>query len=325
MTNILITNDCPRNCTFCFAKSRLGGRSEGDIMQFMSRADLRKVMDFLERSGEMNLRLLGGEPTRHPEFKEMVQEAIDRDFQVQIFSNLMMPQETADFLASPNIINRIAFLANVSLQPDDEPADKEKVAYALEKIGTRVHVGITITSPEFEYDYLIRMIDQYKLKRRIRIGIAQPIVGEKNSYLAPQEYRKAGKAIVAMAEECVKHDILIGFDCGMTLCMFSEQELGKLQLKSEGLRIVCEPIIDFGPELDIWHCFPLSEIWNSHLQGFKNRNEIVRFYREKVARYKTFGCREECLSCIYLKRGQCHGGCLAHALNSLNKLPPRKA
>jgi radical SAM protein with 4Fe4S-binding SPASM domain len=58
---------------------------------------------------------------------------------------------------------------------------------------------------------------------------------------------------------------------------------------------------------------------------FANRNELVRFYQKKVFRYKTFGCKEACLSCVYLKRGQCNGGCLAHALNSLNKLPPREA
>lgn len=324
MANLLITNDCPRSCTFCFAKSRLGRQTEGTPAQFMSRDNLRRVMDFLEGSGEMSLRLLGGEPTRHPEFHAIVEEALERGFHVHVFTNAMMPQATADFLASTPM-DRVSFLCNVSPQSDDAEDDRKKVDYALAQLGSRAQAGITLTAPTFDYAFLLPLIERYGLKRRIRIGIAQPIVGENNAFLAPADYREAGKNIVAMAEDCIRHNILIGFDCGMTLCMFSQEELGKLLQYSEGFRSVCEPIIDIGPELDIWHCFPLSEVLNSELGRFRNRNEAVRFYRQKVQRYRTFGCMDACLSCAYLKRGQCSGGCLAHAMNSLNKLPPREA
>ncbi len=40
--------------------------------------------------------------------------------------------------------------------------------------------------------------------------------------------------------------------------------------------------------------------------------------------YKTFGCMPECRDCIYLRRGQCAGGCLAHAINSFHALPPKQ-
>jgi len=322
MANLLITNDCPRDCTFCFAKSRLGKAGSDSPAQIMSLAKLRGIMDFLEQSGDKQLRLLGGEPTHHPEFTEIVGEALERGFHVHVFSNAMMPKETADFLAGIPV-GKISFLCNVSPQACDSVENKEKVGYALGKLGGRAQIGITLTSPEFEYQFLVDMIRQHKLRPRIRIGIAQPIVGEDNEYLKPADYKATGTNIVAMAEDCASQDIMIGFDCGMTHCMFTEAEMGRLIMNSEGFRSVCDPIIDVGPNLDVWHCFPLSEVLNTHLEGFKNRNEIVSLYRKKAAPYKSLGCMAECLNCKHRKWGQCSGGCLAHAMNALDKTPPR--
>ncbi|PLY01244.1 MAG: hypothetical protein C0624_10780 [Desulfuromonas sp.] len=323
MANLLITNDCPRDCTFCFAKSRLGKAGSDSPAQIMSREKLRYIMDFLEKTGDKQFRLLGGEPTHHPEFKEIVTEALERGFHVHVFSNAMMPKETADFLADiPQ--GKISFLCNVSPQACDAPADKEKVSYALEKLGGRAQVGITLTEPEFEYEFLIEMINRYKLRPRIRIGIAQPIVGEDNDFLKPADYKATGTNIVAMAEDCASRNIMIGFDCGMTHCMFTEEEMGRLMMKSEGFRSVCEPIIDVGPNLDVWHCFPLSEVLNTRLDKYDIRADVTAAYRKKASPYRAFGCMAECLNCKHRKWGQCSGGCMAHAMNSLDKMPPRQ-
>ena len=290
----------------------------------MTRDNVRKVMDFLARSGDRNLRLLGGEPTQHPELMDIVKEGLSRDFHIHIFTNCMMSRKVADFLGEQSP-DRLSVLANISPQANDTQKQKEKACYALERLGQKAQVGITLTSPEFEFDFLLNYINRFKLRKRIRIGIAQPIVGAANDYLKPSEYRKTGRAIVRMAQHCIKQDILIGFDCGLTLCMFSEDEIGILAKCSEGFKIVCKPIIDIGPNLEIWHCFPLSEVLNSHLDNFETRNDIEHFYQIKTFSYRTFGCMPECLGCDYLRRGQCTGGCLAHSMNSLKRLPPRYA
>jgi radical SAM protein with 4Fe4S-binding SPASM domain len=288
----------------------------------MSLDQVRRIMDFLERSDEKSLRLLGGEPTTHPQLKEIITEAIERGFHVYLFSNCMMSKSTADFLAAlPR--RQLSILVNVSPQARDSQKQKEQVAYALSQLGERAQLGITLTSPDFEYEFLFEYIDKYALRRHIRIGIAQPIVGTANEYLAPSEYRETGRNITKMAKVCYERDILIGFDCGLTLCMFSEEEIGILAKRSEGFKAVCKPIIDIGPNFDIWHCFPLSEVLNSRLENFATRNEAHRFYQELTMPYRSFGCLPQCSQCDYLRRGQCTGGCLAHAMNSLDRLPPK--
>ena len=56
---------------------------------------------------------------------------------------------------------------------------------------------------------------------------------------------------------------------------------------------------------------------------FSTRSEILHYYEKITRPYRTLGCRPECLKCDYLRRGQCTGGCLAHAIRSLHRLPPR--
>lgn len=324
MANLLITDRCNRRCSFCFAQSRVGRKERGKTPSNMSREKIRKVMKFQLNSGDPQLRLLGGEPTLHPEFIEIVEEALGNEFFVHVFTNGIMKKEIAEFLSKiPD--NRITMLCNVSPQANDSERKIAMRNYALRQFGKVVQVGITLTSPQFDYKYLINYIKKYKLKKRIRIGIAQPIVGKDNEFLKTSEYRETGRAIIQMVKECIKEDILVGFDCGLTLCMFNEEEIGILMKCSEGFVMNCSPILDIGKELDVWHCFPLSEVFVSQLDYFEKRNDAVKFYNDLVKPYRALGCMPECIRCKYLRRGQCTGGCLAHAINSLNRLPQRQA
>lgn len=318
--NILISRCCNRRCSFCFARQRLGKQAAEGGDPFMSRENLRKVMNILKQSGDMVLKLLGGEPTLHPEFGEIVQEALDGGFRVHVFTNGIMPAKKVDFLAElPD--EKISLLCNVSLQANDTPRQKEMVAYTLQRLNTKSKLGITITSFDDDFNYISETIDRYGLQRRVRVGIAQPIVGRTNDFLHPSRYREVGSYIVALAEKFYADNILIGFDCGMTLCMFSEAELGRLFTISDGFRMLCSPIIDIGTNLDVWHCFPLSEVMITRLEKFSNRNEMVAFYEKHTKPYRSIGCKPECIQCRFFRSNQCNGGCLAHAMNSLNKKP----
>ena len=290
----------------------------------MSLDKIRKVIEFLSVSGDRQLRLLGGEPTLHPDFIHIVEEGLRHNFHVHIFSNGIMKPEIAEFLNHiPD--KKISLLCNVSPQAQDSDRKIAKRDYALQCLGKVAHVGMTVTSPHFEYRSLIDMIKRFGLRKRIRLGIAQPIVGQQNEFLKPDDYREAGRSIIRMVKDCFKQDILVGFDCGLTLCMFDKEEIGTLMKCSEGFVIRCRPILDIGPDLDVWHCFPLSEVLISSFDNFANRNDTVKYYQDLIKPYRVLGCMPECFQCRYLRRGQCSGGCLAHAMSTLNRLPPRYA
>lgn len=66
------------------------------------------------------------------------------------------------------------------------------VAYTLQRLNTKSKLGITITSFDDDFNYISETIDRYGLQRRVRVGIAQPIVGRTNDFLHPSRYREVG-------------------------------------------------------------------------------------------------------------------------------------
>ena len=282
---------------------------------------ITKTMDFLAASGDKVLGILGGEPTLHPNFIEIIQQALKRGFFLKVFSNCIMDNEKVEFLASLPA-KSMSIICNISDYFKDSPKNQAKRIHSLEVLGSRITLGITVSSIDFEYDYLLDFITKYHLNKRLRVGIAQPIVGQENVYFPPEQYPEIGTSMVKMANDLIKHDILIGFDCGLTLCMFTEAQLGAIMTKTEGFKAVCHPIIDIGPDLETWSCFPLSEVYRSTLDQFPNNSALINFYKGAFAPYRSIGCRPECLHCDYMRRGQCHGGCVAHAINAMNRKPP---
>ena len=68
MANLSITNTCNKKCVYCFASDTLGeyGKTHMNITVF------EKALEYLERSNLGQIRLLGGEPSLHPDFIDFV-------------------------------------------------------------------------------------------------------------------------------------------------------------------------------------------------------------------------------------------------------------
>lgn len=129
------------------------------------------------------------------------------------------------------------------------------------------------------------------------------------------------RKIVELSKACAAVDIAVGLDCGFRLCMFTQDELGELFVNNANLCFKCAPILDIGAGLRVWSCFPLSGILNVSLRDFNSLQEIENFYDAKIGPFRGLGTPKECLDCKYRRRAQCGGGCVAHALRSLD-VPP---
>lgn len=114
--------------------------------------------------------------------------------------------------------------------------------------------------------------------------------------------------------ELEAHDVLGSFDCGFPRCMFDWADLGHLVEATTGFASLCGPVIDVGPDLTAWPCFPLSEIFNVNLLDFNDREELKDYYTRKLAPMRSLGTLDECKDCKYLRRDQCCGGCIARSL-----------
>ncbi len=315
MPNILLNNYCNRRCPYCFAQQRL--KQPESQSQNLSLANLGRIIRFLKQSDIKGVSLLGGEPTLHPEFGLLVDKILAAGFGLSLFTNGLMPLKALDYLTQMDN-QKLHMVVNIN-QPDDcKPAESEQLAHTLAKLGHRAGLGFNIYKPQPAFEFLLEAIDKYKLYKYIRLSMAQPILKADNDYLPLQEYSKLAPQLVKFASQCDKSDIKLAFDCGFILCMFSEEQLGRLYLYNVSLGFYCAPAIDIGPDLDLWRCFPLSKVYNRNLDEFENYRQIIDFYQQKFEPFSLFGGLPECSQCKYRRRRQCSGGCLSYKIKAFH-------
>lgn len=110
--NILLNTYCNLQCPYCFADPTM---KECEVKN-ISLGDFNYVLNFQKRNNMGEVRLIGGEPTLHPQFKEIINRIINsRCFRrILIFSNFTFSEDIADFLVSKSKEIEIDFLPNIN-------------------------------------------------------------------------------------------------------------------------------------------------------------------------------------------------------------------
>lgn len=217
MANLSITRRCRRHCDYCFAKHELARESTADMQPEV----YEQALGFLERSGCPEARLLGGEPTEHPRFREYVSRARERGFRVVVFSGGLIPEPVLEYMAA---LPAESF--SVVLNTADPTSDAEALVNRQRKVcqvlGARLMLGVNIRSVGQDPAYLFDWVTEYGSCRTLRVGIAHPIWGGTNDF-----FRLRGPRVIPVFERLVasgeRLGVNVGFDCGFTPCMFSSE------------------------------------------------------------------------------------------------------
>ncbi len=315
MANLIISNVCSASCEFCFASAFL--RKKDDEEKFMSMNTFEDYLALLDRSGIDEVRLLGGEPTLHPNFSDFVQMGRARGKRITVFSNGLITDPALEALLDcpPE---KCAVIINMNARI--KKIQKERKETVLQQLGERAIAGITVDSLIFSLDPLIQAIRRYRMKKVIRMGIALPVYGTpvygvRNQSLLPKQYPAVGKAIVSESYKTAVADIRIEPDCGFVRCMFSGQELKALDRNGFSFGSYCSPILDCCSNGEILHCFALSGFFVTHLQADSDTASIREELTRQTAVWRESGIYPDCSSCYCLRHGECCGGCLAAAMN----------
>jgi cyclic pyranopterin phosphate synthase len=315
MANILLTEKCTRACPYCFAKEYLKESTEN----MLSWENLIYIADLFESSNEKHLSLLGGEPTMHPDFIDYLLYLYQRRFHVNVFTNGMMPNKilevAKEFLLKIPVDN-LSFVCNYNHPDISTEKETQQIHQFFETFSPYISLSFNLYKKDFDVTFLVDAINRYGLKRHIRLGLAQPIPGQKNECLTLDEVRDIAGNFRNQLELLEQNRISMGFDCGMPLCIFSNEDLGRLFKLNRGrIKFYCEPAIDIGPDMQVWACFPLSNYERKSLYDFDNVEEIRKcFSQQHNDLRKRNGIFEECPECAYFKEKLCACGCLAHLL-----------
>lgn len=214
---------------------------------------------------------------------------------------------------------RLSFVCNVNDPKLSKKSEIEKVKMFFAIFGERCSLSFNIYRLDFNMDFLIDYIIDYGIGRHIRLGLAHPIPGAKNLYIKPKDFHLVKNALMESFKKMEVLDIVPGFDCGFPMCMFSDDDLGKLYKYTLGqLSFQCGPAIDIGPDMSCWACFPLSDFNKKSIFDFSSFRELHDFYENKMMeiRNEIRGLYLECDYCDHYKHNICSGGCLAHILNN---------
>jgi MoaA/NifB/PqqE/SkfB family radical SAM enzyme len=79
-----VSGRCQLRCTHCYAESGPEG-THGR----MATADWMRVIDDAAKLGAPLVQLIGGEPTLHPDLAVLVEQALDRRMEVEVYTNLV--------------------------------------------------------------------------------------------------------------------------------------------------------------------------------------------------------------------------------------------
>lgn len=321
MANILLTEKCVRSCPYCFAQKYMEGESD----LYLSWKNLVYLADFLKRTNEGHISLLGGEPTLHPDFTSFVLYLLNRNFVVTVFtSGIMSNRKLKQIHTELGGIDpaRLHFVCNVNNPKITPETELQKQIDFMGKMGRYITPGFNIYEAEFDLAFIFEYIEKFQLQRHVRLGLAHPIYQEDNSYVKPLALRNLVKCLVQAFSLFEQHRTSPGFDCGMPLCMFENKELGELLKISKGAqnaRFSCGPAIDIGPNMEVWSCFPLSQFERRSIFDFEDMGKVAQHFSGilREARERRAGIFDDCEDCQHRSNGTCAGGCVVHGMNQL--------
>ncbi|MFZ0800149.1 MAG: radical SAM protein [Terriglobales bacterium] len=318
MANLSITTLCNRNCEFCFAGSARALVQAGSA--HMSSAVFDKALEFLARSRIDRVRLLGGEPTLHPAFPEMVAKALSRDMGLLIFSNALMP-ETALRCIQETPSDRVTVLVNAPEDGTAREVEIKRQKETLRRLGTRAMLSVNLHHAGSNPSFALRWIRELGLSSHIRLGLAHPSLGSGNSWLRPRQYRAVGGRLAAFAAECKQLGISIDFDCGFVPCMFPEGVVESLGPSAGDIGRRCSPVLDILSDGQVVSCYPLAALHREALTEEVDADCLRHRFEKRFSPYRPAGVLPECSSCALKRQGYCVGGCLAAAMKRMNPAP----
>jgi len=307
MANLFLTNVCGRGCSFCFAQQ--GPWNEDYPARAVSREEAAEFAELSASSGPRSVSLLGGEPLLHPDYCEILQMLWAKGLSVRVFTSGSCP--IPDGFHPAQLAGDLTFIVNVSPMDTYTPERRRNLDKFFQTFGEHASLSHTMLRPDATPAFLLDYITEYGLKPFIRVGIALPMLNKRNDHVLASQYRAIGLSFMDLARDAAERRIRLTMDCGFIACMFSADEIGLLFKLGTKVQFVCSPVVDVGPRLEAWHCFPLAGLPRISLRKCSSIAKGRMLFEKMTKGLAPSGIYPRCKRCIYREHGQCSGGCIA--------------
>ncbi len=300
--------------------------SDKTISNDITIANFHKLIDSIPSDSQSTktLKILGGEPTLHPNISKIIAIGLIKFNQIQIFTNGIFSYKLRQLFLTytPRLsftfnIMTPGFLFNMKI--------KKLVTGNIMNLTKKTEVTLSLTIDPYTGSIgLMRLIPKDILDhiKNYRIGLSNPIAGQKN-YYAFSDFPKIGDNLISLVNSINKINSKAKFllNCGFTRCMFTTSQLK--YLKTIGVTFNgwgCfgkSSSMDINPNQTAFHCFPLSTVNRKKITSspvLTNTaliNDRYKFWH----RIETLICRK----CPFYGHtpNKCPGPCIAFRMNNL--------
>ena len=162
MTNLVISNTCNQKCPYCFAEDYFQAKAD-DASRFITLETFKSRLDFLDRSGMDEVRLIGGEPSLHPKLPDLIRLSRARGKRILLFTNGFLREKVLSCLESLSpeectVLINMNTSGRAGTRKNSEALRKK----ALQRLGPRALLGFNIYQINFDLSPLLEIIQNNK-------------------------------------------------------------------------------------------------------------------------------------------------------------------
>lgn len=310
--NILITNYCNQNCEFCFARDVMESNQDRE----MSLQNYIGLIGDLKNEGVKNIYLMGGEPTLHKNFKEIINETINLGLEIHLFTNCFFNSEIEKFLISKK--NKICtYHINIATPGYRSGKIRKDVLKFIEKIKSHSKISLEITIDSLEKKKYLEILDSINKSFKnvsVRIGVDGYFL--KRNGFDLKKYKMVGQLIESITEYLIERSVNNVWLSEVYGCMFDERWLSKMDKSGRfvlsGFGCLSKRAgVDIKTNMKVIRCFsldPLNGIEYRKNKLIKIKNILDNQMIKKSKRSLPSVCKK-CQKHGY-SDGKCPGPCL---------------
>jgi MoaA/NifB/PqqE/SkfB family radical SAM enzyme len=312
--NIILTYKCNLACEYCYEN---GARiNYADI----SLDNFEKIMKWLRKNKRNKIILLGGEPTLHADFKQILKISERNNMGLAILTNLMFNKESLKAIIDYK--GYLSIQANIN-NPDtykDHSYDLvydniKKIHYAKRNIVLRYN----LYKDNYDFTNIVKIAKE--INACIRFSVTNSSIGcegraERNKNFKVMYPKDKINDFLGI---CNKNGVSVFFARPVPKCIFNQQEIEKY--KKNAIKFKCyvgrygdyTARLNVNPDLSVMGCYGVT-IKGPALTSFKNIKQVSDYYKGHYVRLRKTPLVQKCIKCPELLNDVCQGGCLTEKM-----------
>lgn len=329
MSNLILTHSCNKGCSYCFARDVRNEDHDG--VPHMSLDTLKKIIQKIKKGADIrserpHIKLLGGEPTQHPHFKEILDYLHNEKVPCTLISNFLFSEEILNVVLKYVEVGNIqGFLVNATELDKNNRIEIFKknyntiydVLYAKDR-ERHITCGLTIdkdTSTDYYLNYLDFLMKHLITIEEMRLSLSFPGQKEHKNDFYFLNNTDFGDKLVFIVHKLLSLNVPAHLDCIQFPCMYKGKEERKFMEKF--FRGSNKPPCgrksgptDYFPDETAIYCYPNKDI-KVDTSLFDTNIGIEEALRMKyqIAR-SMLKLPEACEKCGFRKSGACDGPCV---------------